>query len=66
MEIRCSCHRLLGKVEGHGEIKCPKCGNLTTFDTKTKVIKHHKKDYSASMEYSEMRNRATSSGKQFS
>lgn len=28
-EVRCeSCKKLLGKINGYAEIKCPKCGKL--------------------------------------
>lgn len=34
-EVRCPvCGRLLGKFSGMGEIKCPKCKRIITFDTK--------------------------------
>lgn len=32
-EVRCeSCNRLLGKLNGHAEIKCPKCGKLNVIN----------------------------------
>lgn len=34
-DIRCAnCNRLLGKLNGSGEIKCPRCGKTIWFDTK--------------------------------
>nr|DAM27893.1 MAG TPA: zinc ribbon domain protein [Caudoviricetes sp.] len=33
-EIRCPhCGKLLGKIEGKGEIKCPRCHKLKEFNT---------------------------------
>lgn len=32
--IRCSkCNKLLLKLEGKAEVKCPKCKHINTFDT---------------------------------
>jgi len=31
-EIRCSCGRLLGKIDGQYEIKCPKCKTISEGD----------------------------------
>lgn len=34
-EIRCmKCNRMLGKLKGVVEIKCPKCGTMNHFDKK--------------------------------
>ncbi len=59
-EIRCKgCNRLLGKVEGNGEIKCPRasCNMVNKFDTKKNihyVVKAHA--------HTAMAERTTSSG----
>lgn len=35
-EIRCPyCNRLLGKVGGHGEIKCNRCKKIIKFNTQS-------------------------------
>lgn len=32
-EVRCeSCKKLLGKINGYAEIKCPKCGKLNVIN----------------------------------
>lgn len=41
-EVRCTCSRKLGMIEGKAEIVCPKCKSLNIVDTnvnKHKVIK---------------------------
>lgn len=38
-EIRCMhCNRMLGKLRGVAEIKCPKCGTMNHFDNKQRVL----------------------------
>ncbi len=34
VEVRClTCNKLLGKIKGEAEIKCPRCGQINTVNT---------------------------------
>lgn len=61
-DVRCyGCGKLLGKINGSGEIVCPRCGGKNTFDEAGNVAFQEKRNKSAAI----LKNRNTSSGMVF-
>lgn len=67
-EVRCpSCHRLLGKFEGKGEVKC-RCKGFAIFDTNKRIYRYSRTAETIttkSSEFEKINKRVTSSGTRF-